>query len=154
MARQVRTALNSGCERIHKLVERSATMSTQVRITLQDEIYRRAKRLAEMSNREVEELLAQAIELSFSPVSETGGDYPTVSTMSDQEVIELSELQMAPRQDRRFGKLLDKQQAGTLNAREQSELLALMQFYQESLLRKAQALGEAVRRGLRQPLTP
>ena len=52
-------------------------MSTQVRITLQDEIYRRAKRLAEMSNREVEELLAQAIELSFSPVSETGGDYPT-----------------------------------------------------------------------------
>ena len=129
-------------------------MSTQVRITLQDEIYRRAKRLAEMSNREVEELLAQAIELSFSPVSETGGDYPTVSTMSDQEVIELSELQMAPRQDRRFGKLLDKQQAGTLNAREQSELLALMQFYQESLLRKAQALGEAVRRGLRQPLTP
>ena len=107
-----------------------------------------------MSNREVEELLAQAIELSFSPVSETGGDYPTVSTMSDQEVIELSELQMEPRQDRRFGKLLDKQQAGTLNTREQSELLALMQFYQESLLRKAQALGEAVRRGLRQPLTP
>src|SRR5437868_13149342 len=154
MARQVRTALNSGCERIHKLVEGSATMSTQVRITLQDEIYRRAKRLAEMSNREVEELLAQAIELSFSPVSESGGNYPTVSTMSEQEVIELSELQMEPRQDRRFGKLLDKQQAGTLNAREQSELLALMQFYQESLLRKAQALGEAVRRGLRQPLTP
>jgi hypothetical protein len=129
-------------------------MSTQVQITLQDEIYRRAKRLAEMSNREVEELLAQAIELSFSSVSETGGDYPTFSTMSDQEVIELSELQMKPRQDRRFGKLLDKQQAGTLNAREQSELLALMQFYQENLLRKAQALGEAVRRGLRQPLTP
>lgn len=129
-------------------------MSTQVRITLQDEIYRRAKWLAEMSNRNVEELLAQAIELSFSPVGEPTEDYQSVSGMSDKEVIKLSELQMEPKQDRRFSKLLDKQQAGTLNQREQSELLALMQVYQENLLRKAQALSEAVRRGLREPLTP
>ena len=128
-------------------------MSTQVRITLQDEIYRRAKRLAEMSNRNVEELLAQAIELSFSPVGEPTANYQPVSRMSDKEVIELSDLQMEPKQDRRFSKLLDKQQTGTLNQREPSERLALKQVYQENLLRKAQALGEAVRRGLREPLT-
>jgi hypothetical protein len=129
-------------------------MSTQVRITLQDEIYRRAKQLAEMSNRKVEELLVQAIELSFSPVGEPSEDYQTVSRLSDKEVIELSERQMETKQDRRFSKLLDKQQAGTLSKREQSELLALTQVYQENLLRKAQALSEAVRRGLREPLTP
>jgi hypothetical protein len=47
---------------------------------------------------------------------------------------------------------LDKQQAGKLTNDERPELLALMQVYQEGLLRKAQALNEAVQRGLRKPL--
>jgi hypothetical protein len=61
---------------------------------------------------------------------------------------------MAPEQDQRLSSLLDKQQAGTLIEIEGSELLALMQVYQESLLRKAQALNEAVQRGLLKPLEP
>ena len=47
---------------------------------------------------------------------------------------------------------LQKQQERTLSAPEQAELVALMQVYQEGLLRKAQALREAVQRGLRAPL--
>ena len=74
--------------------------------------------------------------------------------LTDAEVLELSEMQMDARQDRRFSKLLNKQQAGTLSSSEGSELLALIQNYQEKLLRKAQALREAVRRGVREPLTP
>ena len=129
-------------------------MSTQVRITIQDDLYRRAKRLAEMSDRKVEDLLAQAIELSLSPATATNEDYTPVSKLSDREVLELSDMQMNAKQDRRFSRLLNKQQAGALNNSEQSELLALMQNYQVTLLRKAQALREAVRRGLREPLTP
>ena len=37
---------------------------------------------------------------------------------------------------------------------ERNELAALMQVYHECLVRKAQALREAVRRGLREPLAP
>lgn len=74
--------------------------------------------------------------------------------LTDAEVLELSEMRMDARQDRRFSKLLNKQQAGTLSSSEGSELLALIQNYQEKLLRKAQALREAVRRGVREPLTP
>lgn len=129
-------------------------MSTQVRITLQDEVYRRAKRLAEISDRKIEDLLAQAIELSFWPVGAPNEDRKSVSNLSDDEVLELSELQMDAKQDRRFSSLLDRQQAGTLSTSEESELLAFMQNYQENLLRKAQALREAVQRGLREPLTP
>lgn len=129
-------------------------MSTQVRITLHDEVYRRAKRLAQMSNRNIEDLLAQAIELSLSPVGAEAGNYKPVSKLSDGEVLELSEMQMAAKQDRRFSRLLNKQQSGTLRNNEEPELLALMLSYQENLLRKAQALREAVRRGLREPLTP
>ena len=63
-------------------------------------------------------------------------------------------MQMDAKEERRFSRLLNKQQAGKLSNSEGSELLALMQNYQEKLLRKAQALCEAVRRGLREPLTP
>jgi hypothetical protein len=66
----------------------------------------------------------------------------------------LTELQMLPAQDRRLSALLQKQQAQALSDPERAELLALMQVYQEGLLRKAQALREAVRRGLRMPLKP
>lgn len=61
---------------------------------------------------------------------------------------------MKPKQERRFSLLLERQQAGELSDAERSELLALMQLYQEGLLRKAQALHEAVRRGLRKLLEP
>jgi hypothetical protein len=107
-----------------------------------------------MSNRKIEELLAQAIELSLSPVGAATDIYKPVSKLSDAEVLGLSQMQMDPKEERRFSRLLNKQQAGKLSNSEGSELLALMQNYQEKLLRKAQALREAVRRGLREPLTP
>jgi len=56
---------------------------------------------------------------------------------------------MAAVDDARLSMLLDHQQAGTLTSEERAELAALMQLYQVGLLRKAQALREAVRRGLR-----
>ena len=48
--------------------------------------------------------------------------------------------------------LLDRQQAGILTEAERPELWVLMQTYQFLLLRKAQALSEAVSRGLQEPL--
>jgi len=56
--------------------------------------------------------------------------------------------------DRRLTELLQRQQAETLLVQEQAELASLMQVYQEGLVRKAEALREAVRRGLRGCLTP
>lgn len=129
-------------------------MGTEVRITLHDSVYRRAKRLAEVANRDIADLLAQAIELSLSPAGGASDVYKPVSKLTDIEVLELSKSEMDAKQDRRFSRLLDKQQAGTLRSSEEAELLALMQSYQEKLLRKAQALREAVCRGLREPLTP
>ncbi len=57
-------------------------------------------------------------------------------------------------QDDRLSLLLDNQQGGTLSKRERGELSALMELYQEGLLRKAQGLREAVKRGLIKPLAP
>lgn len=75
-----------------------------------------------------------------------------VAELSDDEVLATAELRMEQSQGARLGELLDCQQAGNLNEAEQTELAVLMQFYQESLVRKAQALSEAFRRGLRESI--
>jgi hypothetical protein len=59
---------------------------------------------------------------------------------------------LSPVDDRRLSELLNRQQAGTTTDAEHSELTALMEVYETQLLRKAQALRESVRRGLRPPL--
>lgn len=127
-------------------------MSTQITVTLPDEVYRRADRLARLTGRSLADLLADTIGLSLSPVSPQAESYPPASTLSDEEVLALADLQMEPAEDRQLSALLDKQQSGTLTEVERPELLALLQLYQEGLLRKAQALHEAVRRGLRESL--
>ena len=54
---------------------------------------------------------------------------------SDREVVELTELQPPPAQDKRLSKLLDRQQAKSITDAERVELQALMQLYQDGLLR-------------------
>jgi len=79
---------------------------------------------------------------------------PLISRLPDEEVVALTDLQLTPEQDQRLSALLHKQQASQLAEAEYIELTELMQVYQEGLLRKAQALREAVQRGLREPLEP
>lgn len=91
---------------------------------------------------------------SEPPTGASAGSVRAVTSLTDEEVLGLAELQMLPAQGRRLSALLQKQQAQELSVPERTELLALMQVYQEGLLRKAQALHEAVRRGLRTSLEP
>ena len=76
-----------------------------------------------------------------------------IEQLADAEVLAVADLQMQPALAERFGELLDKQQDGDLSELEQPELLGLLQIYQEGLVSKAEGLREAVRRGLRPPLT-
>lgn len=127
-------------------------MSRQVIVTVPDKVYHRAERLAMLTSRDVADILADTLELSLPPVESEAESVTPVSDLSDEEVLALTELQMKPVQDHRLSELLDRQQAGQLTEEERAELLSLMQIYQEGLLRKAQALREAVQRGLREPL--
>jgi hypothetical protein len=129
-------------------------MGARVEITLPEEIYQRAERLAHLVNRKVTDILVDTLALSLPALSFQSESIKPVTELADEEILALTELQMEPEQDRRLSRLLEKQQAGLLSDAEGPELLALMQTYQEGLLRKAQVLREAVRRGLRKPLTP
>ncbi|SRR5579883_548973 len=132
-------------------------MTTQIVLNLPDEVYKKAEHFAQLTNRAVVDILTQAIALSLSPISSQSipidsKETPSIASLSDEEVIALTELQMQPEQDQRLSELLYNQQAGILTETEHSELWTLMQVYQEKLLLKAQALREAVQRGLREPL--
>jgi len=129
-------------------------MSTQVILNLPDKVYNQAARLAELMNQDVPRVLAETIESVLSPLGASANQLTPVSKLSDSEVLAVADLRMDDAQGRRLGRLLDRQQAGKLKEAERNELGALMQVYHESLVRKAQALGEAVRRGLREPLEP
>lgn len=128
-------------------------MSTKVTITLPDEIYQRAERFARLANRDIASVLADTIQLSMPILRADILDLEPIADLSDKQVLALTELQMEADQDTRLSELLDRQQAGLLIEDECLELQALMQIYQEGLLRKATALSEAVKRGLIEPLS-
>jgi hypothetical protein len=128
-------------------------MSTQITITLPDDIYQRAERFARLANRDVASVLADTIQLSIPSVTPESANLEPISSLSDEAVLALTELHMEPNQDTRLSELLDQQQAGTLTEAERPELQTLMRIYQEGLLRKATALSEAVKRGLIEPLS-
>lgn len=128
-------------------------MSTQITITLPDDVYQRAELFAKLANRDLASILADTIQLSIPPVSPEAANLEPVSELSDEQVMALTQLQMEPEQDARLSDLLDRQQSGILTDTERLELQTLMQIYQEGLLRKATALSEAVKRGLMEPLS-
>lgn len=131
---------------------KKAVMSTQLTINLPDEIYHQIQHLAQLSNRHISEVLADTIKLSLPLLNLQTQFQEPISTLRNEQVLALTELQMEAEQDRQLSNLLDKQQADLLTEIEQVELQTLMQVYQAGLLRKATALSEAVKRGLIAPL--
>jgi len=129
-------------------------MSTQGVVTLPDDLYAQAQHWAALTHREVLQLLTEALALVLTPIGTPPVDAPPVAALSDTEVLALAQGQMAPQQGQRLDQLLGKQGETTLAIQEQAELLALMQVYQQLWVRQSEALAEAVRRGLRTPLTP
>ncbi len=129
-------------------------MSAQVTVTLPDETYRRAEYLARLTNRGIADILAETIDRSLHLLGAPPMPDQAVADLPDVDVLALADAWMDVAQERRLSQLLEQQQAGQLAGEERADLLALMQVYQDGLLRKAQALNEAVHRGLRPPLVP
>jgi len=118
---------------------------------LPDEVLNRAERLAVLTHRDVADVLAEAVSAVLPPVAAVPEDRD-VSKLSDAAVLRLANASLSPFGEDRLSELLDKQQSGTLTHAERLDLLSSIQVYEASWLRQAEALAEAVRRGLREPL--
>ena len=127
-------------------------MSTQVTLTLPDQLYEHARRWATITQRDLSETLTDALTVVLTPVYTTPRLERPVSSLPDEDVLALSKTQMRPAQGRRLSELLEEQREGVLIESEHPELLALMQVYDQLWIRQSEALAEAVHRGLRKPL--
>lgn len=126
-------------------------MSAVVTLTLPDTVLERAQIWAEHSGQPVTDFLTETIELSLVPLGQAP---PPVTEWANGEVLAATESQLPLEDDQRLRELLACQRDGCLSEPKSDELHRLMLMYQEGLLRKAMALREAVRRGLREPLKP
>jgi hypothetical protein len=90
----------------------------------------------------------------FVRVDPQGTPVPPVTTMTDTEVLGYARMQMPAWQSRRLQELLDHQREGLLTTHETEELATLLRVHAQALLLKAEALAEAVQRGLLAPGQP
>jgi len=121
-------------------------MSEQVTIEVSDHVVRQATSVATQTQLPLEEVLSDWLE---SAIAEKPVHY-----LSDSEVMALAESQLPADQQEEMSELLGLHCEGELKTEGQRRLDELMRVYERGLLRKAQALREAVVRGLREPLQP
>jgi len=71
-------------------------MSTQVVLTLSDDLYAQAQHWAALTHREVPQLLTEALALVLTPIGTPTIEGPPMAALSDTEGLALAQVQMAP----------------------------------------------------------
>ena len=119
-------------------------MGKEVTLTLPDDLLQNAQSWSSITHRDVTEILTDALKIILTPVYSVPALEQPVATLSNDDVLVLTTIQM------------DKSQATHLNSllREEDHLslVALMQIYNQLWIRQSEALAEAVRRGIHPPL--
>lgn len=128
-------------------------MAVEITLMLPEKLVEHARRFGQATQRDVGQVLADALEMMWSTINTLSDLGTHVSLLSDEEVLALADLKMDPVQNERLGELQMRGKAEGLTEAERAELLALLHIYQTGQLRKSEGLAEAVRRGLRQPIT-
>lgn len=120
-------------------------MNQEITLKVSDNVWLYAKAVATQKKQRIEEVLSDWLEKVSSEID--------VEKFSDDEVLALSELEMPTEQQESLHELLDKNGEGELTKEESKQLDAMMEIYNQALLRKAQASRVAVERGLIEPLS-
>ncbi|MBZ0275598.1 MAG: hypothetical protein K8I60_05615 [Anaerolineae bacterium] len=119
-------------------------MAQIVTLEIPDEVVRRAREIAASTQRRLEDVLVEWMNHASAA--------PPVETLSDEQIVELCNLQIDDAQQDEMDALLTRQREGALNRKEQARLDELLSLYRRGTVRKAQAIRVAVERGLRPPL--
>ncbi len=119
-------------------------MSEEVTIQVSEQVLRQANYIAARTQLPVEEVLSRWLDTLASELP--------VQVLSNEELMALTEAQLSDNEQATFSELLEQNREGELNSEGQHQLDEFMRVYEPGLLRKSQALREAVARGLLQPL--
>lgn len=120
-------------------------MAEIVTLELPETLAQRAKEIAALTNRRLEDVLVEWIDRASTELP--------VESLPDDWVLALCDREMEPEQQAALSNLLAGNREGQLDNEEANQLDELMQVYRCGLLRKAQALKVAVERGLRPALS-
>ncbi len=120
-------------------------MGRQMVIEVSEQAVNSARRLAAQSQQSVEDVLATWIDRMAVEIP--------VEWLADTDVLALADLQMEIEEQEELSELLAANREGGLDATSRKRLEKLMHEYRQGMIRKAQATHEAVRRGLRPPLS-
>jgi hypothetical protein len=129
-------------------------MSIEITLTLPNGLVEHAKYFGQATKRSVEEVLTDTLEILWPTLEDfpTRDLYPDITSLTDLEVLALANMKMDKSQNRRLGHLQAKGKKTSLTEAERFELSALLQIYRLGQLRKSEALAEAIRRRLREPM--
>jgi hypothetical protein len=126
---------------------------TEVTLNLPEPLIVHAQKLGLATQRNLDTVLTDTLAMLWLTLDEIPGtSEPPVSELSDNALLELADAKMNEAQNQRLGDLQAKGKTAGLTDAERYELLALLQIYQLGQLRKSEALAEAIRRRLREPL--
>src|SRR5437870_2316043 len=116
-------------------------MSETVTLEIPDDLARRARAMAALTNRGLEEAVLDWIGRALAE--------PPVESISDEQLVALCELQLNDDRQAELSDLLARQREGLLDLDASHRLDALMLDYRRGLVLKARAWKEAVARGLK-----
>jgi hypothetical protein len=130
-------------------------MAQTVTLELPQTIYLPAKRMAEVTNRSLEDLLVRALEASLPPLdglpSELAEDLVELESLDNESLRQVMVSKVPTAQQRELDRLLRKNQAGTLTEQERQKLDRLQREADRVMLRKARAAVLLRFRGHRLP---
>jgi hypothetical protein len=116
----------------------------QIVLALPRALVRKAERIAHRTHRAVEIVLAEWIDRAAAE--------PPVEALDDDELLAACDMQMSQAEQVELSALLADNREGRLDEAGRMRLDEHAREYDRRLLRKAQALREAVARGLREPM--
>lgn len=124
-------------------------MDTQITLTLPDDLYQRATNIADLTGWTVEDAVLVMLEVSLPALVPLVDLNKPVESLTNDDLLALTNLQMSSEYDTRHSSLLYRQQSGTMSLVEKRELQTLQHVYEIGMIFKSRALAEAVKRGLR-----
>jgi hypothetical protein len=127
-------------------------MIAQLQITWTEPLLRRAERFAKLAGRTIEEMYPVLLILSAPTFTHILNLDRPVSELSDEDVLAIANLQMLPEVDARYSDLIHAKGRRPLTPEEEVEVRIFTDVYGIGLVYKAEALAQAVKRGLREPL--
>ena len=116
-------------------------MSETITLELPDTLARQAREVAAISRRQIEDVLTEWIEQSANEIP--------VELLSNEDVLALCDMRMAPEQQEILDELMIRNREGQISETERRQLDELMRVYRRGLVRKARAWKVAVERKLK-----